>query len=279
MKSPTARTLLDGGIRALAQVLMMAAAAAASAATPGSGHIAELRGIRIYYEIHGRGPALILLHGGLGDGRQFSRQIPAFESRYRLIVPDARAQGRSSDGPGPLTYHDMAEDVLALMDRLRIGSARVMGWSDGGIVGLDLAIHHPSRVSHLITFGANFSPDGLNAADRAWGDTATAAAFGEDARRDYRRLAPDPDHFDAAMNRILAMWRTQPDFSAADLGRVRARTLIVAGEHDVVRREHSEQLAKAIPNARLWIVPGANHSVMVEKPEVVNPVALEFLSR
>jgi len=265
-------------VAALAPAVILAAVAASGAAGPaGPGHYADLRGLRVYYELHGQGPALILLHGGTGDGRQFSRQVPAFESRFRLIVPDACAQGRTTDRPGPMSYHEMAEDVLALMDQLHVPSARVMGWSDGGNVGLDLAIHHPARVSHLVTFGANFSPDGLNPADRAWGDTATAAAFGVGARNAYGRLAPDPGHFEAAMNKILSMWRTQPRFTAAELGRIRARTLIVAGEHDLIRREHSEQLARSIPGARLWIVPGATHSVMIENASVVNPAVLEFL--
>jgi pimeloyl-ACP methyl ester carboxylesterase len=248
-------------------------------APQGPGRIVELRGIRIYVEEHGHGPALLLLHGGAGNGLQFSKQIPAFEGRHRLVIPDACGQGRTTDRPGPLSYHEMAEDVIALMDRLHIPTARVMGWSDGGIVGLDLAIHHPERISHLVAFGANFTPDGMNSADRAWADTATAAAFGPDMEKGYRRLSPEPDHYREVMNKVIMLWRTQPHFTTAELGRIRARTMIVAGEHDVVRREHTETLAKAIPGATLWIVPGANHSVMIERADEVNPAVLRFLAR
>jgi pimeloyl-ACP methyl ester carboxylesterase len=231
----------------------------------------------MYYEIHGAGPPVLLLHGGFGNGMQFSHQVADFARRHRIIVPDLCAQGRTSDRPGPLTFHDMAEDVVGLLDSLRLERADIMGWSDGGVVGLDLAIHHRARVRRLVTFGANFAPDGLNPADVAWADTATARSFGPDARRDYAALAPASNDFDTAIGKIIAMWRREPHFSLRELGMIRARTMIAAGDHDVVRREHSVQLANAIPGARLWIVPHASHSVMMEQPELVNRTVLEFL--
>lgn len=262
-----------------APLVTLALAAALAAAPPAPGHYADVRGLRMYYELHGAGPPLVLLHGGAGNGRQFEHQVPEFAKRFRLIVPDACAQGRTTDRQGPLTYHEMAEDVAALMDLLHVRSARVMGWSDGGVVGLDLAIHHPSRVTRLVTFGANFRADGLNAPDLAWNAAATADSFGPDMERAWKALAPDPSRYRDAMTRIIALWRDQPDFTPAELGRIRAKVLVVAGEHDVVRRDHTEALARAIPHARLWIVPGANHSVMVEQPAVVNPVVMDFLRR
>jgi pimeloyl-ACP methyl ester carboxylesterase len=244
--------------------------------TPGA-HYAALRGIRMYYEVHGHGRALLLLHGGVGNGKQFAQQIPAFERRYRVVVPDLCAQGRTTDRPGPLTYHAMAEDVLALMNELGARKADVMGWSDGGIVGLDLAIHHPTRLGHLVTFGANFTPDGLQPADVLWNATATAASFGPETRRAYQELSPEPGHYEAAMNKILQMWRTEPHFAHDDLRKIRAKTLICAGENDVVRREHTEELARTIPRARLWVVPGASHGAMLEQPELVNRRVMDFL--
>jgi pimeloyl-ACP methyl ester carboxylesterase len=106
--------------------------------------------------VGGDGPPLLLLHGGAGDCRQFDLQRRAFAPRHRLVLPDSRAQGRTSDGSGPLTYHEMAEDVVALLDLLEIPRADVMGWSDGGNTGIDIAIHHPDRLAHLVTFGSNF---------------------------------------------------------------------------------------------------------------------------
>jgi len=243
------------------------------------GHYADLRGIRIYYELAGDGPPLLLLHGGLGDSRQFDRQRPDFAARHRLILPDSRAQGRTSDGPGPLTYHEMAEDAVALLDLLEIPRTDVMGWSDGGNVGLDLAIHHPERLAHLVTFGSNFSPDGLELATFEWNRTATAASFGPEARAGWTAQNPEPDHYEVAMGKILEMWRSEPRFTPLELASIRAPTLVCAGEHDVVRREHTLALAAAIPRARSWIVPGASHSAMLERPDLVNPCVLDFLAR
>jgi len=253
----------------------------ASRATPetATARTIAIRGIRLYVETEGHGPPLLLIHGGAGNGTQFQKQRPAFAATHRLIVPDCRAQGRSTDRPGPLTYHDMAEDMAALLDSLRLPRVDVMGWSDGGNIGLDLAIHHPERVAHLVTFGANASPEGMMPADRAWAATATADSFGTGMRVAWTASNPEPDHYREAMEKILEMWRTLPRFTAAELSGIRARTLVCAGEHDVVLPEHTAMLARAIPHAELWIVPGASHSAMIERPDLVNPRVLAFLAR
>lgn len=242
-----------------------------------SGHYRDLNGIRMYYEEHGSGPALFLLHGGAGNCGQFAGQTPFFATHYRVVTPDACAQGRTTDRDGALTYHAMAEDVIALMDALAIAEARIVGWSDGGVTGLDLAIHHPSRLTHLVTFGASFRADGLNPSDVAWNRSATAESFGPDMQRYYEGIAPDPTHYRTAMEKIIAMWRTLPSFTPGELGRIRARCLIAAGEHDVVRADHTRALAAAIPGAELWIVPGGSHGVMQEQPALVNARVLAFL--
>ena len=268
----------------LVPALMLASALAGPAAgvrasgvaTP---HRVHLRGITLYYELEGKGPPLLLLHGGAGNGMQFEKQRPEFSRSHRLIVPDARAQGRSTDRPGPLTYHDMAEDMVALLDTLHVPRVDVMGWSDGGDIGLDLAIHHPDRIVHLVTFGANTSPDGLKPADRAWNATATADSFGTGMEQGWKALNPEPAHYREAMEKILTLWRTLPRFTPAELAGIRARTLICAGEHDLILREHTESLAAAIPHAELWIVPGASHGAMIERPDLVNPRVLAFLAR
>ncbi|MFN8178410.1 MAG: alpha/beta hydrolase [bacterium] len=257
--------------------LGMLAAAVSCGKIVSPGQVVTVRGIRMYYEVQGRGAPLVLLHGGAGNGLQFSKQIPDFEGTHRLIIPDLCAQGRTTDRPGPLSYHEMAEDVVALLDRLHLKRVDLMGWSDGGNVGLDIAIHHPGRLRHLITFGANFSPDGLNDADVAWNRTATADSFGTGMEVGYRALSPEPDHYREAMTKILDMWRTEPRFTPAELGSIRAKTLICAGDHDLIRPEHSEALARMIPGASLWIVPDASHSAMIERPDLVNPRVLAFL--
>ncbi len=275
--------MLDPARRALAFLLpivlvFVSATAARGAATP-AGHYADVNGLRMYYELHGSGPPLLLIHGGAGNGMQFEHQVPDFEKTHTLIVPDCRAQGRTNDRPGPLTYHGMAEDMIALLDALHLKRVDVMGWSDGGNIGLDMAMHHPDRVSHLVTFGANFRPDGVSPQDMAWNASATADSFGPGMREGWTKLNPQPEHYAEAMDKILVMWRTLPRWTAADLGRIRAKCLICAGEHDLIRREHTDALARAIPHAEEWIVPGASHGAMIERPDLVNPKVLAFLKR
>jgi pimeloyl-ACP methyl ester carboxylesterase len=266
---------------ALAVVALIAPACARTpkAPIPKAGHYAHLRGIRVYYEEYGKGPALVLLHGGAGSGAQFAQQIPFFARHFRVIVPDACAQGRTTDRPGPLTYHEMAEDVRALLDHLHVQRANVLGWSDGGVEALDLAMRNPGRVLRVITLGANYRADGLNAPDIAWNQTARAADFGPDMRRFYDSVAPDSSHYEIAMNKVIDLWRTQPNYTEADLATIGVRVLVIAGEHDVVRQDHTEALAKAIPHATLWIVPGASHSVMQEQPDLVDRRVLEFIQQ
>jgi pimeloyl-ACP methyl ester carboxylesterase len=268
--------------RALAATLAAAALtliAPACSFTGHPGHFVRVNGIRMYYELHGHGSPLLLIHGGAGNGMQFEKQLPAFTPTHRCIVPDCCAQGRTTDRPGPLTYHAMAEDMIALLDHLHLHRVDIMGWSDGGNIGLDMAMHHPGRVDHLVTFGANFQPDGLNPQDVEWNDTATADSFGPGMRKGWTELNPQPEHYEQAMNKIIAMWRTLPRWTLTELHGIRAKTLICAGDHDLIRPEHTEQLAHAIPGARLWIVPDASHSAMIERWELVNPAVLEFLAR
>ena len=260
-----------------AGVLLLLAPACSSDTQPS--HVLETHGIRMYYEIHGHGSPLLLLHGGAGNGMQFEKQLPAFTSTHRCIVPDCCAQGRTTDRPGPLTYHAMAEDMIALLDHLHLKRVDIMGWSDGGNIGLDIAMHHPERVKHLVTFGANFQPDGLNPQDVEWNNNATAESFGPGMRDGWTKLNPQPEHFEQAMNKIIALWRTLPRWSLADLRTIRAKCLICAGDHDLIRSDHTADLAKSIPGAEMWIVPNASHSAMIEHPDLVNPKVLEFLGR
>jgi pimeloyl-ACP methyl ester carboxylesterase len=266
---PSPRAILPG--------LIAAACLVAAPARADGGRVVPVRDIRVYLEEQGSGPPLLLLHGGAGNGMQFAKQREAFARRHRLLIPDCRGQGRTTLGTGPFDYHAMAEDMLALLDSLHVAKVDVMGWSDGGDIGLDLAIHHPGRIVHLVTFGANASPEGLRPADRAWAATATADSFGDGMRRDWSALNPEPDRYREAMEKILAMWRTEPRFTARELAAIRARVLVCAGEHDLILPEHTALLTREIPGARSWIVPGASHGAMLERPDLVNPRVLAFL--
>jgi pimeloyl-ACP methyl ester carboxylesterase len=223
------------------------------------GAYAPVRDVRMYYEV--RGPAggqpLLVLHGGGVRLERMDAQATFFSKEFRVIVPEQIGHGRTSDAPRAYRFDDMADDTVALLDRLGV-KARVdcLGWSDGGIVCLDLAIRHPERVLRLAVSGASFRTDGLVAPAQAWVEHAR----GQD-------LMPDAP---AVGDKVLAMWRTQPMWTQADLARIDAPVLVLAGEKDMVRADHTRALAAAIPRARVVIVPGASHSLPSEKPETFN---------
>ena len=238
-------------------------------------HRAKVNGISLYYETYGQGPPVLVLHGAGAFLEVMHYFITALAPTHTVIAVDSRAQGRSTDGPGPITYGQMGADIIALMDTLHIRQADVVGWSDGGIVGLDMAMKHPDRVRRLVAIGANYDVNGI---DKKQMSPAMLAAQAEQIKPFYDAIAPDPSHFPVLIKKIEAMVTTEPHYTPAELGHIRAKSLIVAGEHDLIRRAHTDALAHAIPGAKEIIVPGATHFGPLEKPDVYDRIAVEFLN-
>ena len=155
---------------------------------PVAGATVEVNGIKLHYETYGQGTPLLMIHGNGGSIAHLGYQIEAFAPRYQVIVADSRGHGQSEMGPGRLTYEHQAEDLNALLDHLHLKSAYVLGWSDGGILGLLLAIHHPDKVAKLAIMGANLRPDG-------------AYAWARDRR--YMLCNAGPTAFEAGMQPFL----------------------------------------------------------------------------
>jgi len=252
------------------------AAAPAGTPTPTIG-MAPVNDIQMYYEIHGDGTPLILLHGGLGYADYWEKQIPVLSKHYKLIAVDSRGHGRSTYSAKPIKYSLMASDVIALMDYLAIKKAHVLGWSDGGIIGLDLAVHYPDRLIRVIAFGANYNPSGLRA------DIDKSEKFNkyiEQASKDYQNLSPNPKQWDAFLANISNMWATEPNFTAGELGSITVPILILDGDSDeVIYTEHTTGMANLIPTATLTLIPGTGHFAFWEKPEEFNRIVLEFLAQ
>jgi pimeloyl-ACP methyl ester carboxylesterase len=223
----------------------------------------------IYCETFGAGPPVLVLHGGVGYLEDMSFQIMALAKSHFVIAVDSRGHGRSTGANGQLNYSLMSDDMVKVLDALNIKRVDVVGWSDGGIVGLDLAMRHPECVRRLVAISANYNPDGL-------GFTPTVEPVPRIALR-YWLLAPNPAQWPALYRNVVTMWRTQPQYTLNDLGQIKAPTLVMAGEYDLIKREHTDQLAKAIPGSHESIIPGANHSVPIEKPDTVNSKILNFL--
>ncbi len=237
------------------------------------GQRADVDGVRIYYETYGAGPPVLVLHGGLASLESMHNQISDLARDHLVIAPDSRGHGRSTDGVGPLHYAQMADDMIALMDRLQVARADVVGWSDGGDIGLDLAMRYPARVGRLVTLGANFDAAGFTDVMPPPSDPAVAG-LGEA----YRQISPTPRHWVAFYSEVISMWAREPHYSLADLGRIRSPVLVIAGEHDAILRTHTDALARAIPGAREVIIPHASHFAPLENPGPVDAAIRAFLS-
>jgi pimeloyl-ACP methyl ester carboxylesterase len=236
---------------------------------------APVNEVEIYYAEYGAGPPVILLHGGLANSDYWGNLIPALSQHYRVIVMDSRGHGRSTRDAQPYGYDLMASDVVGLMDYLKIQKADIVGWSDGAIIGLDIAMNHPGRIGRLFAF-ANSTTAGLKP---EVAENPTFAAFIERAGQEYRKNSPTPDQYDAFVAQIGNMWASQPNWTAADLGRIRTPVMIADGDHDeAIRREHTEELAKEVPGAKLLILPGVSHFAMLQNPAEFNAAVLKFLA-
>ena len=199
------------------------------------GH-APVNGIKIWYASFGHGAPVILLHGGLANSDYWGKLVPALARHYRVIVMDSRGHGRSSRDAQPYGYDLMASDVTALMDYLKINKAALVGWSDGAIIGLDIAMHHPERLTKLFAFAANSDPSAVKDVEH----DPVFSSFIERARKEYGKLSPTPTEYDAFLAQITKMWETQPHYTLSDLAHIKAATLVIAGEFDIITREHTD---------------------------------------
>ncbi|MBR0733951.1 alpha/beta hydrolase [Bradyrhizobium japonicum] len=237
---------------------------------------APVNGIKVWYATFGRGEPVLLLHGGLANANYWGHQVRALQRHYQVIVMDSRGHGRSSRDQEPYGYDLMASDVVALLDHLKIRKAAIVGWSDGAIIGLDIAMKHPERVSKLFAFAANSDPSGV--ADIASNDVFNAyiARAGEE----YKRLSPTPTEYKNFVAEITKMWESQPKWTASDLATIKVPTWIVDGDHDeAIKRENTEFMAANIPGAGLLIQPEVSHFSFLQDPGQFSDDVLHFLER
>jgi pimeloyl-ACP methyl ester carboxylesterase len=236
---------------------------------------AKVNGAEIYYAIYGSGKPLILLHGGLGNTDYWGGQIAAFSARYKVINIASRGHGRSTRDDQAYSYHLMASDVLAVMDILSIKKASIVGWSDGGNIGIDIAINNPDRLVKLFALGANFNPSGVKPTVET---DAVFGAYVERAAADYTRLSKTPKQFDEFVAQISEMWAKQPNFTPEQLKSIRAPVAVALGEYDeAISLEHTKQMASLIPGSTLILLPNLSHFAMWQDPEGFNAAVLKYL--
>jgi len=243
--------------------------------TTRSGHV-TLNGTSIFHAQFGAGPPVLLLHGGLANSSYWGHLVRALAQNFTVIVMDTRGHGRSPVMSRAFGYRIFAADAAALLDRLAIPSAAIVGWSDGAVTGLELAMTRPERVTKLFAFGANSSPDGMIAGGARSG---VFAAFAERCRAEYATLSPHPERWPQLLDGLRPMWRNEPRFSARQMAAVKAPTAIADGEHDeIIRREHTISMSRQIPGARLVILPRVSHFAMLQNSNGFSRVVVEFLT-
>ena len=229
-----------------------------------AGHYAAVNGIKIYYETYGNGEPLLMLHGNGGSIAAFKNQIPFFEKYYKVIAIDSRLQGKSGGSVDTLSYDMMASDFAGLLDYLHIDSANVLGWSDGGINGLILAMKYPKKVKKLAETGANIVPD-------------TTALYPDDLagmRNTAFSMTSTP--IDKVLNRMMIY---QPQIPYSELKKIQCPVLVMAGDRDLIKPDHTLKIYQSLRKAELCIFPDSYHHVCQQHPALFNETVLTFFKK
>jgi pimeloyl-ACP methyl ester carboxylesterase len=234
-----------------------------------------VNGIKIHYAIYGEGSPVIFLHGGLANTDYWGNQVPAVAAHHTVILIDSRGHGRSTRDERPYGYDLMADDVVAVFDALKIPKADVVGWSDGGILGIDLALRHKDRVGKVFAFAANTVTSGVVEGVEK---NPTFAAYIERAGHEYAEHSATPKEYNAFVDQISKMWADQPNWTDDQLKAIDTPILVVDGDHDeAIKRAHTEYIAATIPRAGLLILPNASHFAFLQDPDQFNFAILHFL--
>lgn len=223
---------------------------------PRAGRYNSVRGIRLYTETYGKGKPLILLHGNGGSIASMAPLIPYFSKHYQVIAVDSRAHGKSIDEADSLSFEMMADDVSALLQLRGIDSAYFIGWSDGGIVAIDFAIRHPKQLIALASTGANLWPD----------STALEPGLWKEMEKEYLAKKDQPKTTaaeKASWKYFLLDW-LHPHISLSALSAIHQSALIISGDRDLIRLEHTIRIFQSIPGAQLWILPHSSHGTLIE---------------
>lgn len=224
-------------------------------------------GVRLYYEVYGKGEPLLLIHGNGGSIGEMKWQIDHFRRQYRVIAMDSRDHGKSADSAEALNYEKMTGDLVALLDHLEVRAADVVGWSDGGIEALLLAMKYPARVKKVVSMAANLKPEGAHPAAveliRSMLDGIPAAARQTPSgKREYK---------------VGSMMLSEPQIELQELEAIEAPVLVLAGDHDLIADEHTLAIYHHLRNSQLAIFPNATHMIPVDDPATFNATVERFL--
>ncbi|CDM55824.1 MULTISPECIES: alpha/beta fold hydrolase [Rhizobium] len=238
--------------------------------------MAPVNDIKMYYAEYGEGEPILFIHGGLGSADVWGYQVADFAKDHRVIVADSRGHGRSTRSEQPFGYDLMTSDYVALLDYLKLDKVTLVGWSDGGIIGIDMAMKNPEKLTYVVAQAANVTTDGVKS-DAT--DNKTFKEYIKAAGEAYRKLSPTPNGYSAFFKQMMAMWGSQPAWTADDLDKIKVPVTLAIGDHDeAVKRDHTEMMAKQIPGSKLVILKDASHFAMLQDPEGYNAMIRDAMT-
>lgn len=236
------------------------------------GKYAKVNGTTIYYEEYGEGEPLLIIHSCGTDINAMEYQIDYFKSKYRVIAADSRGQGKSKLKTKSLTYDQMAKDLEALVKHLKLNSINILGWSDGGIVGLKMGIHNKVKIKKIATMGVNLRPD--TTAINKWAykqvremnKVTLDMIKAGDTSKDWKK--------ELQLDNLLM---NQPNISHSELKKIEAPVLVMISDRDIIKNEHAVEIFNNIPKSQLCILPGTDHGAPRNNSKIFNEVVARFL--
>jgi pimeloyl-ACP methyl ester carboxylesterase len=239
----------------------------------------EIDGKPVFCPADGEGESVVLMHGGGANHESWHAQFPVLSQRYRVYVPDRPGHGRTADSDWDWTPDNVADHTARMLEMVDDGPYALVGWSDGAVIALRVALRHPSLVRKLVLIGSAFTRAGEPRAARAFIESELrGGAVFDGMKATYDRLSPDgPDHWAVVVRKLQALWDAPDELTIDDLAAIAVPTLVMQGDDDGVTFEHSAAVARTVQDGQLAVVPGTGHALPIEKPDIVNALLLDFL--
>ncbi|WP_440071368.1 alpha/beta fold hydrolase [Streptosporangium sp. OZ121] len=234
----------------------------------------EVNGVRTWYDEHGRGEPLVLLHGGFSDARDFTGNLDTLADHFKIFTPERRGHGHTPDVEGPITLDLMVDDMIAFIDKVVGEPVHLAGYSSGAMVALVIALRRPDLVRRLVLISGGFHHSGWILTPSAGGEMP------EQVVAAYAEVSPDGrDHFPVVVAKIVEAAGDSFSLSEEELSTISSRTLVMAGDDDIIHLEHTLALYRAVQDSELAVVPGTSHVLLHEKPELCTRLAADFLTK
>src|SRR5262245_31701780 len=239
------------------------------------GEYVQLGAVKTWYDGHGAGPPLVLMHGGPVDARFFAPNLGPLAERFHVYAPERRGHGNRPDVRGPITYQRMADDTIAFLDAVVGEAADLVGHSDGAFVAMLVAMQRPELVKRLVMISGGFNKSGEAMPNMEWNVDQLAEFLGPA----YGEVSPDGiDHFKVVATKIGEMAAVEPNLQASESAKLTQRSLVMFSDDDLMTLTHAVEMYDALPNAEMAVVPGTSHFLTQEKPHLVNSIVLDFLT-